>query len=447
MRTLLVAASLAVAGAAGPILGEVPVRAGGPDEAPLGVVYTGRQGGGSVRMVPIGAAAGRPLLLVDVEVECGGFTPEGRGVALVEDDGRFEIELTATDTDTTDSVRGVFDDIDGKVRPDGAVLEIDVEVEGEDNAGPTGRCEETQQWRLRGRRDPGAARIDGAVRVDADEVATGGDAVFTLDDGEGRRGTVRRVEPRSLRPTWRANASGDSVAIAAAGDAVWVLDDSALTVTRSDAATGDEVATVPLEPPGVAREVAAVFTPLVATPSGVWVGIDDAEQLYRVDGVTNEVAVRVPTPGGVQALAPAPDGVFAGVSSPDRASRGGRLVRLDDTGTELAAVELDDAADAVAFDGTTVWVRHILGGITQHDPVTLAPRDGRLELSPTALVDGLVAAPPGAWVSTERGLLAVDDSLARAGTVPVVGAGSPLSAAGFDALWVVDTGYLVRVAT
>ena len=111
----------------------------------------------------------------------------------MEEDGRFEVEGPVSDSGTTDVITGDFDDIDGKVRSDGALLEIDIEVEGEDNAGPTGRCEETQPWRLEPRRSPGAARIDGAVPTDATRLASNGDALFTLGDGE-----LARVDPQTL---------------------------------------------------------------------------------------------------------------------------------------------------------------------------------------------------------------------------------------------------------
>ena len=326
-------------------------------------------------MVQVGRIGGRPLLLLDVEVECGGFTPEGRGVAVVEEGGRFEVELDATDTDTSDTVTGVFDDIDGRVKADAAVLEIDVDVEGFDNAGPTGDCEETQQWQLRGRRNRGAARIAGAAPLDADVVAVGAAGVMALRRADGAAAEVARVDPESRRTTWQVDPGRDADALATAGDAVWILDES-LGVRRLDGSTGDEVARVALVPPEEARDAGSVFTPMVATDGAVWIGADGFERLYRVDAATNTVTASASTPGGVRALAPAPDGVYAAIASPGGGPRGGRLVRFDDTGAEVAAVDLAEAGDALAFDGTALWVLSLTRTVTRHDPGTLASSAG-----------------------------------------------------------------------
>lgn len=408
-----------------------------------GVLYAGRQGAGTVRMVQIGKEEGRPLLLIDVEVECDGFTPEGRGVAMVEEGGRFEVELGATDTGTTDVVTGEFDDIDGRVRPDAAVLEIDVDVEGEDNAGPTGRCEDTQQWRLTGRPNVGAERIEAATPVDADEVATGPSGVFTLARGDAGA-SVRAFDPDSLEPRWQADSTEDATVIATAGGAVWVLDEASRFVTRLDVATGDHLATLGLDEVP-ADGAGPVFTPMVATDAALWVGFDDTEQLFRVDAITDGVQ-QLPMPGGVRALAPAGDGgVYAAVASADRAARSGRLVHLDAGGAELASVEQPAAPDALAAGGGVLWVGD--GDVlVQHDPITLAPIGGPFDV-PRAASSPLVAVAPGIWLSTGRGLLGLDPAAERLVAVPVVGAGGVPLAAGRDgALWVLDSGYLVRIA-
>ena len=399
-------------------------------------------------MVQVGQLRGRPLLLLDVEVECGGFTPEGRGVAIVEEGGRFEVVLDATDTDTSDTVTGVFDDIDGRVKADAAVLEIDVDVEGFDNAGSTGDCEETQPWRLRGRPDRGAAQIAGATPVDANRVAVGTGGVVALRQADGSTGEVTRVDPVSRRTTWRVDAGRGAEELATAGGAVWVLDGRTLAVRRLAASTGEEIAQIAIVPAAEARAASSVLTPIVATDTAVWVGADGLERLFRIDTATNAVTANVATPGGVRALAPAPDGVFAVIQNPAGGPRDGRLVRLTDTGAEGAAADLEMVGDDLAFDGTTLWMRDVVGTVTRHDPITLTRLSGELAFPPGTLTADLVPATPGAWTSVDQGLLAIDEALRRRRVVPVVGAASSSAvAAGSDALWVVDSGLLVRVDT
>jgi hypothetical protein len=442
----LVAVALALLVAA-PVLDAPGAAASGGDQSERGVLYTGRQGEGRVRMVQVGRLRGQPLLLLDVEVECGGLTPEGRGVALVEEGGRFEVVLDATDTDTSDTVTGIFDDIDGRVKADAAVLEIDVDVEGFDNAGSTGDCEETQQWKLRGRPNRGAARIGGATPLDADVVAVGAAGVMALRRDDGSAAEVARIDPESRRTTWQVDAGRDADGLATAGDAVWILDES-LSARRLDASTGDEVARVALVSPEEARDAGSAFTPMVATDRAVWIGADGLERLYRVDAATNTVTASVSTPGGVRALAPAPDGVYAAIASTGGGPRSGRLVHFDDAGAEVAAVDLAEAGDALAFDGTAVWAQSLTRAVTRHDPGTLAAQPGELAFPPGTLAEGLAAAAPGVWTSIEQGLLAIGDDLARATMVPVVGAASASSiAAAPDALWVADSGLLVRIET
>ena len=455
MRWTLRLGSLAAIGALGLVVAPAPstdaaldVAAGTPAPGPAaGVVYAERKGRGEVRMVRIGEERGRPLVLLDHEVECDVFTPEARVVTSVDLDGRFEVATRGTDNDTTDSVTAVFDDIDGRVRADAAALEIDVEVSGEDNAGPTGHCEETQAWRVDARRTPGARRINGAVGVTADVVTAGADAVFSLRRDVGAANAVIRVDPSTLDVDWEVDAPRGASALSAATGAVWVLDAERLELIRLDAASGERVAVIPLETPAGATQLAWSSLSMIATETALWVGVDDPHWLYRVDPITNTVTARLDVPGGVRALAPAPDGnaVVASSIDDDPATRGGRLVRLDAAGVPTATVATEIMVSDLAADGVAVWAQDGFGAVTRHDPTTLAPLPGSFVPRAGTAVGGLTAATPGVWVTTDRGLVAFDTTLTRAGNVPVVGTGTGAPAAGFDALWVLDSGYLVRV--
>jgi hypothetical protein len=455
MRWILTLGSLTAVGSLGLVVAPVPstdpalgVTAGTPAPGPAtGVVYAERKGRGEVRMVRIGEERGRPLLLLDVEVECDVFTPEARVVTSVDPDGRFEVATRGTDNDTSDSVTAVFDDIDGRVRTDAAALEIDVEVSGEDNAGPTGDCEETQEWRIDARRTPGARRIDGTVDVTADVVTTGADAVFSLRRDAGAANAVIRVAPSSLDIDWEVDAPRGASLLGAAAGAVWVLDVERVEVVRYDATNGERIAAIPLDAPAVADQAASSSLSMVATDAAVWVGVDDPPWLYRIDPATNAVTARLDVLGGVRALAPAPDGngVVASSIDDDSATRGGRLVRFDAAGVPTASVATATVVSDLAADTAAVWAQDGFGAVTRHDPTTLAPLPGSFVPRAGTAVGGLTAAAPGAWVTTERGLMAFDTTLRQVGSVPVVGAGTDAPAAGFDALWVLDSGYLVRV--
>jgi hypothetical protein len=217
---------------------------------------------------------------------------------------------------------------------------------------------------------------------------------------------------------------------------------------RLDAATGDEVAQIAIVPPPQVREAQSVFTPMVANDDAVWIGADGLDALFRVGTATNAVTASVLAPGGARDLAPAPDGVYAALGNPAGGPLGGRLVRIDDTGAEAAAIDVGEVGESLAFDGTTLWMRSSFGTVTRHDPSTLAPLSEPLTFSPGTRTEGLAAALPGAWISVDQGLLPIDETLRRRGLVPVVGAaGSSAVGAGADALWVLDSGLLVRVDT
>jgi hypothetical protein len=400
-----------------------------------GVVYSARRGPAEVRLVGLGQGSdGAELVLLDVKVECDGFLPQGRMVGVVEEDGRFEVEGIASQPGTTDIVTGEFDDIDGKVRSDGVRLEIDIEVEGEDNAGPTGRCEETQPWELEPRRNEGTRRIDGAVPTEARAIAASGDALYTLDDGE-----VTRVDPQSLRTTWRATVDPSARVIAAGGDAVWLLDPDTLELTRLDGRSGDLVTTIPLEPAARAAEIGTVLPEIAAGPDAAWVAVDEASNLYRVDAATNTVEA-FPMPGDVTALASRPGGVDVSLASEGEATT--PFSSVPDGVTIVLS-----PAEALAATGERSWARDAATVTTLRREASSAVvplGDLRVGSSP---VEGasIVAASPGAWTTTARGLALVSTEGTRAGNVPIVGSAATGLAAVGDAVFVLDAGYLFQL--
>ncbi len=430
LRPLALSIALLTGTAALPVAAAEPAGAqtDGPSD---GVVYSARRGPAEVRLVGLGkTAGGDELLLIDVSVECGGFRPQARLVGVVEEDGRFEVEGPVSDSGTTDVITGDFDDIDGKVRSDGALLEIDIEVEGADNAGPTGRCEETQPWRLEPRPSSGAARIDGAVPTDATRLASNGDALFTLGDGE-----LARVDPQTLQTTWTVDVSARATEVAAAGNAVWVLDSDRLELTRIDALSGDELAPVPLEAPERADAIGAVLPEMTASETTVWVAVNEVPALYQVDTATNAVTPGL-SPGSISALAAVPDGVYVGLSG-----EGMLLPVLAD-----GVVVVSTPAEALAASSPSAWARteNVVTSLRQEASLVVPFGDVTVGASPVGGAS-IVAAAPGAWTATERGLAIVDGESTRAGSVPIVGSAATGLAFAEDAVFVIDAGHLIRI--
>jgi hypothetical protein len=426
-----------------PFVGAAPAGAQTDGPAP-GVVYSARKGPAQVRLVGLGEDAdGDQLVLLDVKVECEGFEPEGRLIAVVEEEGRFEVEGPATEPGTTDVITGEFDDIDGKVRSDGAVLEIDIEIEGEDNAGPTGRCEETQQWRLAPQRSAGARRIDGALATDATVLTTNDEALFLLVPGDDGGSELSRVDPQTVTTTWTVDAPENVHLVAATGDAVWVLDDEQIELTRIGALSGDVEATVPLESPETAATMNVVSPLMVASPSAVWIAIDETGSTYRVDAATNEVTIATVI-GRIDALGAAADGVYASVV----ASAGGdaSLVHLGEQTNEVRSAPIEDLPTALAADTTRVWTRST-SRLAAYEPATIEPigqRDAP-RFATGALTDLLLATAPGVWTPTTRGLEAFDADLTAIASVPVVGSAATGLVAAEGAVFVIDSGYLIRI--
>jgi hypothetical protein len=432
----LVAASIApiaVATSAG-------AQSAGPAE---GVAYGARKGDAQVRLVGLGQSPdGEELVLLDVKLECEGFEPQGRLVGVIEDGGRFEVEGPVSDPGTTDVITGEFDDIDGRVRSDGAVLEIDVEVEGEDNAGSTGRCEETQQWRLRPRPSEDAGRIVGAAPTDASELASNDDALFTLVTGDEGGAELARVDPATLETTWTVDASPDATLVAAAGDAVWVLDRQTLELARIGALSGDVDATIPLESAERAADLGVLSAVMVATPTATWVGIDETESVYRVDAATNEVTV-ASVGGRIDALGAGADGVYA--STVAEAGGDAVLVHLDEQGSVVASVGIEDLPSGIALVDGQVWTRST-DRLAAYDASTLAPvGDTSGPRFATGSAELLLAVGADGWAPTTRGLEAFAPDFVRTVDVPVVGADAASLAAAEGSVFVIDSGHLIEI--
>jgi hypothetical protein len=417
-------------------------ESGGPQ---AGVLYAAKKGGGTLRLVRIGTnPEGRPLVLVEPAPKCDVFRPAARVVLAVGPADRFKGKVRAFDQHTTDSVDATIA-VSGTVGASKASLELAIELEAEDNGGPTGSCDRTQRWTLKARADAGAARVSGAAKVPGDRIAVGRDAIFVGDDDE-QSPRVRRVDPTTLAVAWTVTPPGRIAALAAFGDAVWVLDDDLAELTRLDAATGQVVARIPLETPQVAKQRSPVFTSLSAGERGVWVSIDTTNRVYRVDPATNTVAARGTLTDEPRAVLATATGALVGTSGTTGAAVG-RLVQLDATTTVVTAAPLPGRSlGSLALHGTDLWVLTTEGLLVRYSAATLTTLSDGLELprGTGVGVSAIAGAPPGVWIATEDGIAAYSGS-ATVVTVPVVGGWSSTSAAGFGAVWVLDAGYLVRI--
>jgi DNA-binding beta-propeller fold protein YncE len=131
--------------------------------------------------------------------------------------------------------------------------------------------------------DPARARVVG--RVDAGRrlggVAVGAGAVWAI----GTPAAVVRIDPATARVTDRIAIVGRTpadaphpISVAAAGDAVWVLNANTATVTKIDAHTRGVVQTTRVGVDRAPQQIAA-------EPSAAWVAGDDGT-LTRIDART-----------------------------------------------------------------------------------------------------------------------------------------------------------------
>ena len=425
-----VTAAPAVAGSNGPEAGRL-YRSGGGSDA-------------SMRLLAVGERPdGRPLVVVAATFECEELELEGTLLAAVKGDGSFRAEsggfgLTGGGTDEVDAQVKVRGEFRGS-RVEGSIA---AEAEAFDNAGTTGTCDEEIDWNAQaGAVNAALERIDATVSFTTSGpalvTASGEAAYVATTPDEAAEARLLSVDAATNEVTWEVQTGTEIAALAASTGAVWVVDSDGTSLRRFDVATGAQVAIITL---GAAL---ASEPSIAADEAGVWVAAGD---LYRIDPATNAVVATIDLgdDAGDAVLALGPGGVYVALdqSSPEDESR---LVRVDPA-TDAVITEVEGAADLVALVAAddVLWAAPFFEDVRRLDSTTLGDL-GAVDVE----AEALAAAPPGAWMLTERGVAAYaaeapDEPAVR---IPLIGGDFGTLAARGDAVWVWDArlGTLTRV--
>jgi len=178
---------------------------------------------------------------------------------------------------------------------------------------------------------------------DVSDVAAGRDATWVASRFQ--HGLVK-VDRSTLHVVARVRTPALPLAVAAAGDGVWVagldMASRAGVLMRIDPARDTVSATIPL--PGIPTDLAAGY-------DGIWVIVNSENAVWRVDAATGAVVRTIPVGSGPVALAVGAGSVWV-VNAKD-----GTVSRIDPRTNEVAAtISVGGSPRDVAVGGGRVWV-------------------------------------------------------------------------------------------
>jgi hypothetical protein len=408
---------------------------GGGEQPDRGRWYRSKRGSDpAVRMLVVGERPdGRRMVAVDASFACDELELEGELLVTVKRNGAFAGEsgsfiLSGGGTDEVDAeVR-----VEGRFADRGASGTIAAEAEAFDNAGITGTCDEELDWRVRRRApDPSLDRIEETVALDSGAalVAAAPDAAYVVTAPEAAgEARLHRIDAATGEAAWEVEPGVEVGGIAATASGVWIVDENGSEVLRFDPASGDPAATIPLGE--------SSFAPAIgATDAAVWVVTGD---LHRIDPVSNAVAATVELGGGAEdaALALNTGAVFVALNLHPREGSTDlphRVVRVDPaTDAIVTDVEGVDHFDALAASEDTLWAAPFFDPLRVLDPATLEDA-GSIDV----VAHAATAAPPGAWLLTDRGVAAYDNTETAEPMVriPLLGRDFGTIAATADTVW------------
>jgi protein kinase-like protein len=223
-------------------------------------------------------------------------------------------------------------------------------------------------------------------------VAVAGDRVWVVGGG----GQLAEIEARSGKRLRTTNLRIQADGIGAGPSALWILNDTAGTVTRVDVSSGRPVAGTPVQVGGGTSDIAVGL-------GAVWVTHSSSATLTKLDSATGQVTRTINLRGAVGGVAVDDSAVW--VANPAR----GKLIRVDPkTGTpqEIAVGGPVNSADVAAGDGAVFYVDGDSGTATRFDAATRKRVRSGVQ----------VATNPGAAVVAGRALWVTDtgrDAVAR----------------------------------
>jgi len=178
---------------------------------------------------------------------------------------------------------------------------------------------------------------------DLPDVAIGRDSIWVTSQ---LQRAVIRVDQATLRVVAKARTPAVPLAIAVAGDAVWVagFDTPSNTglLVRIDPKRERVSATIPL--PGIPGDVAIGY-------GAVWVTVNSENAVWRIDPATNSVARTIPVGSGPSAVAVGAGAVWI-VNAKD-----GTVSRINPATNRVAAtIQVGGSPRDVAVGGGRVWI-------------------------------------------------------------------------------------------
>ena len=207
-------------------------------------------------------------------------------------------------------------------------------------------------------------------------VAVAGNRVWAVGGG----GELAEIDAQTGKRLRTTNLGIQADGIAAGSRALWILNDTAGTVTRVDVSAGRPVAAEPVPVAGGPGQ-----TDVAVGLGAVWVTHSTSGSLVKLDSATGQVASTIPLRGAVGGVAVDENAVW--VANPSR----GRLVRVDpntEATEEFRVGSSVSSADVAAGDGAVFYIDGDSGTATRFNPAT-----GKRTGSPVQ-----VATTPGASV-------------------------------------------------
>ena len=178
-------------------------------------------------------------------------------------------------------------------------------------------------------------RIANVVPGGPGSVATRASAVWVAPSS----GLLSRLDPRTSEVAQRIDPNAGPTGIAVGGDAVWVTDNGANTVTRIDSTGLLTAVAVGNGPSGIA-----------VGAGGIWVANTLDNTAVRIDPTTRAVTTTVP-------VGRAPTGVAVGAGSVWVANAGdGTVTRIDPATGTPTTIAVGGSPQAIALADGRVWV-------------------------------------------------------------------------------------------